>query len=56
MTKPRFARTHRLTITVNEAVFSYLERTSSIEGRSISNLTAYLLECAIDSRTPCSSS
>lgn len=53
MTTTRFARTHRLTITVNDAVFSYLERTSVTEGRSLSNLAAYLLETAIVSRTPC---
>jgi predicted DNA binding CopG/RHH family protein len=46
---PQYARTSkRVTITIPFHVFSAIVERSSEEGRSISNLMAYLLERAID--------
>lgn len=44
-------RTRRLTLTVSGHVFQYLETQSTAEGRSLSNLAAFLLESAIQRRT-----
>ena len=50
-------RTRRLTLTVSGHVFQYLETQSTAEGRSLSNLAAFLLESAINQRiAPASSS
>lgn len=43
-------RTRRLTLTVSGHVFQYLETQSTTEGRSLSNLAAFLLECAVHNR------
>jgi hypothetical protein len=46
---PQYARTSkRVTITIPFRVFTSIVERSSEEGRSISNLMAYLLERAID--------
>jgi hypothetical protein len=46
---PKYARSSkRVTITVPFHVFNYMFGRSAEEGRSISNLMAYLLERAID--------
>lgn len=49
---PEFQRPRRLTITVSGAVFELLEHRSSQEGRSLSNLAAFLLECALRIHPP----
>jgi hypothetical protein len=41
----------RITITLNYATYKALEDTSSEEGRSISNLAAYLLERSLTQET-----
>lgn len=43
-----FRSTRRITITVPHATFEALEERSSHEGRSLSNLAAYLLESSLD--------
>lgn len=43
-------RTRRLSLTVSGNVFQYLETQSTTEGRSLSNLAAFLLECAVHNR------
>ena len=48
---PRYARTSkRVTITIPFHVFTAIVERSSEEGRSISNLMAYLLERAIEGK------
>ncbi len=42
----------RLTITIPYTVFAALEKRSAEEGRSLSNLAAYLLEQALQPQTP----
>jgi hypothetical protein len=42
-----FRKPKRVTITVPYATFLELERQSDEQGRSLSNLSAHLLECAI---------
>lgn len=42
----------RLTITIPYTVFSALEKQSSVEGRSLSNLAAYLLEKSLAAQVP----
>lgn len=39
---------HRITITVSDALFRRLTRQADMEGRSTSNLCAYLLERGVD--------
>ena len=39
---------HRMTITVSAKVFTDLIERSTREGRSTSNLAAYLIECGLD--------
>jgi hypothetical protein len=48
------AESTRITVTISGKVFDYIEHQSTIQGRSMSNLVAYLLERTIDSltRTP----
>lgn len=41
-------RSQRMTITVSYGVMSRLERRALEEGRSLSNLSAYLLERAVE--------
>jgi hypothetical protein len=43
-------RPRRLSLTLAGATYSYLETQSTLEGRSLSNLAAYLLERAIRAR------
>lgn len=43
-------RSQRMTITVPYGVISRLERRALEEGRSLSNLSAYLLERAIENQ------
>lgn len=50
--KPDFRRPRRLTITIPQNVLEQLERCALQEGRSLSNLAAYLLERALQNRTP----
>lgn len=38
----------RITITIPFSTFQALERRSTEEGRSLSNLAAYLLECSLN--------
>lgn len=40
--------TQRMTITLSGVVFQRIEERSQIEGRSMSNLVAYLVERALD--------
>lgn len=42
-----FRKPRRVTITIPHATYLELERRSDEQGRSLSNLSAYLLECAI---------
>ncbi len=42
----------RLTITIPYTVFAALEKRSTVEGRSLSNLAAYLLEHTLQPQTP----
>lgn len=41
-----FRKPQRVSVTIPEAVYDYLVKRSADEGRSISNLAAYLLEMA----------
>jgi hypothetical protein len=43
-----FRKPRRVTITIPDATYHALERRSYEQGRSLSNLSAYLLECAIN--------
>jgi hypothetical protein len=43
-----FRRPHRITITVPHHAYSALQQRSDLEGRSLSNLAAYLLETSLD--------
>jgi hypothetical protein len=43
-----FRRPRRITITVPHHAFSALQQRSDLEGRSLSNLAAYLLEIALN--------
>ena len=49
MTTPSLAKRcpRRITTTIPNTVFSSLEQRSLREGRSLSNLAAHLLECAL---------
>jgi hypothetical protein len=49
---PAFRSSQRLTITVAQATLEALVNRSSFEGRSLSNLAAYLLEAAMEERRP----
>ena len=42
-----FRKPRRITVTVPDQIYRILMDRSSREGRSISNLAAYLLECAV---------
>lgn len=42
-----FRKPRRVTITIPHATYLALERRSHEQGRSLSNLSAYLLECAV---------
>ena len=46
--KPAFRSSQRLTITVPQATLEALANRSSSEGRSLSNLAAYLLEASLE--------
>jgi hypothetical protein len=43
-----FRKPRRVTITLPHATYLELERRSGEQGRSLSNLSAYLLECAVN--------
>jgi hypothetical protein len=43
-----FRRPRRITITVPHHAYSALQQRSDLEGRSLSNLAAYLLETSLD--------
>lgn len=45
-----FRKPRRITITVPDRIYRTLLERSTLEGRSISNLAAYLLECAVGSQ------
>jgi hypothetical protein len=47
MTSSRFRAPQRISITLPQHVFEALIDRSSEEGRSLSNLSAYLLECSL---------
>ena len=47
-----FRSSQRLTITVANATLDALVERSNREGRSISNLAAYLLESSLDAKRP----
>lgn len=49
---PVLLRPRRLTITVPGSLFERLEALSTAEGRSLSNLAAFLLECALRTQLP----
>lgn len=42
-----FRKPRRVTITIPHSTYLELERRSCEQGRSLSNLSAYLLECAV---------
>jgi hypothetical protein len=42
-----FRKPRRITITVPDQIYRTLQERSTHEGRSFSNLAAYLLECAV---------
>lgn len=42
---------HRVTITVPDSLYRRLTRQADLEGRSTSNLCAYLLECGVNPLT-----
>jgi hypothetical protein len=44
-----FRKPRRVTITIPHATYLELQRRSDEQGRSLSNLSAYLLECAVSS-------
>jgi len=50
MASSAFRSSQRLTITVAQSTLEALVARSSSEGRSISNLAAYLLESSLDQR------
>jgi CopG-like RHH_1 or ribbon-helix-helix domain, RHH_5 len=45
-----FRKPRRMTITLPHATYVELERRSCEQGRSLSNLSAYLLECAVNDK------
>lgn len=45
-------RTHRVTFTVPDSVFQLLIARSNVQGRSISNLCAYLVEQSLQPQAP----
>ena len=47
-----FRKPRRVTVTIPHATYLELERRSYEQGRSLSNLSAYLLECAISNPLP----
>ncbi|MFN7883773.1 MAG: ribbon-helix-helix domain-containing protein [bacterium] len=47
-----FRKPRRVTITIPHATYLALERRSYEQGRSLSNLSAYLLECAVNEPLP----
>ena len=49
---PAFRSSQRLTITVAQATLEALVNRSNSEGRSLSNLAAYLLEASLEERRP----
>ncbi len=49
---PAANRPRRLSITMPANVFEALERRSTLEGRSLSNLAAYLLEAGMAAGAP----
>jgi len=48
-----FRKPRRVTITIPHATYLELERRSCEQGRSMSNLSAYLLECAVSPQHMC---
>jgi len=42
------AKPQRLSITLSDKVFKYIVKRSNLEGRSMSNLVSYILECQAD--------
>ena len=48
----RFAHPQRISITLAQHVFDGLQVRSQQQGRSLSNLAAYLLETALNDSTP----
>ena len=51
-TRSPFRSPRRITITIPYSLLEALIERSRVEGRSLSNLAAYLLEQALDERTP----
>ncbi|MFZ9621888.1 MAG: ribbon-helix-helix domain-containing protein [Prochlorococcaceae cyanobacterium] len=51
-TATAFRSPKRVSITVSQSVAERLEQRSGLEGRSTSNLAAYLLEVALDALEP----
>jgi hypothetical protein len=47
-----FLKPNRLSVTVPYSLYTALEQRASLEGRSLSNLAAYLLENALGGRSP----
>jgi hypothetical protein len=45
-----FRKPRRVTITIPHATYLELERRSDEQGRSLSNLSAHLLECAVSAQ------
>lgn len=48
----RFAHPQRISITLAQQVFDALVERSQLQGRSMSNLAAYLLEAALSGQNP----
>lgn len=47
-----FRSSQRLTITLSQSTLEALIHRSSLEGRSVSNLAAYLLESSMETQRP----
>ena len=47
-----FRSSQRLTITLSQSTLEALIQRSSLEGRSVSNLAAYLLESSMETQRP----
>ena len=45
---PMFRKPRRVSVTIPESVYDYLVKRSGDEGRSLSNLAAYILEMAAE--------
>lgn len=49
---PAFRRPVRLSVTIPHAIFCHLEREATLQGRSMSNLAAHLIERGLKQAPP----